>query len=272
MAKQIASNKWIYSTFSKGPNDSRMPTKSVIEGYGLKVEGSYASNQLVAREDIYEGLINIPFYVILKSHSIPYQDAMVYYQYQYRFPQYFNLFNNYWGNPSTVDMVDGVSYPIYMDTMYDAAGDTRYLNFDSYYNTREYAVSMDSPSFNLFAIPANLNIYGIYIQDIFINFYDAYYTPIGSSGSVTTNFCYKLSLAYKTSNGWNTFNGGHWTNQYGQTVTGSMVGYSERYILQTGSNLPNQGIYLNSNNLYGIAIVFDFYDRSGGGNNNNSSW
>ena len=275
MARQMASNQWIYNTFKVGNNDSRMPTKSVIEGYGLKVSGSYASNQLVARDDISEGLVDIPFYVVLNWHQVPYNSRRIFYNGSYRYPQYFSLWTNYWGAESTVTMAGGNAYPVYMDTFYNSAGDNQYLNFDSSGTTLQYPVSVNAPQFNRFAIPAGINIEGVYIQDIYINWYEQDKTPIGLSGSVTTNFGYRLSLAFNYRGWWEVLGSNVWTNQYGHRITGSMVGYSDRYVLHTGTGLSTS-YSLNSNTLTsssavrGVAIMFDFYEIDGGGGN--SSW
>lgn len=49
---KIASNAWIYSEFGVGVNNSKCPTKSVIEGYGCTVSLLYSSNQLVPENGI----------------------------------------------------------------------------------------------------------------------------------------------------------------------------------------------------------------------------
>lgn len=49
---KIASNAWIYSEFGVGVNNSKCPTKSVIEGYGCTVSLLYSSNQLVPESEI----------------------------------------------------------------------------------------------------------------------------------------------------------------------------------------------------------------------------
>lgn len=281
MADRMASNTWIYSNFNVGPNDSRMPTKSVIQGYGLSVPDSYASNQLVKEKDIQESLVDIPFYVILNWHNVPYNSRMVYYQGQYRFVQYFNLITPKQGDYGTVSMRNGTSYPIYMNTSLDSAGDTRFLNFDSANNTLIYPISMQASSFNRFKVPPGIDIEGVYVNDIYISFYDAYYTPIGTSDSVTTTFCYRLSLCVNYRGWWEI--AGHadsehgWTNIYGQRITGSQVGYSDRYCLSTGTDLKGYNdIRFNSNNLTGsdrgFAIVFDFYEYGSSGGDSNSSW
>lgn len=50
---KIASNAWIYSEFGVGVNNSKCPTKSVIEGYGCTISAeSYQDSQLVPQDYI----------------------------------------------------------------------------------------------------------------------------------------------------------------------------------------------------------------------------
>lgn len=273
MAKQMASNQWIYNNFGVGNNNLRMPTKSVIEGYGLTVSGSYASNQLVARDDISQpvNLLDIPIYVRLNGHTVPYQSRLIYYQSSWRFPQYFNMFNNYWANDSHVTMYGGANYDIIINTRYNYAGDNIYHNFDSYNNTLEYPMTYLCPGFTKLLLPPNQRIQAIHISDLLLHVYESNYTPIGTSGSVTTNFCYRLSLEYQRSGMWYKVSPLIWTNNYDQVITSNMVGYTERNRLDTGSSWGSSTT-LYTNELQGLAIVLDFFEYGSSGGDSNSSW
>lgn len=279
MAKQIASNQWIYNTFGVGNNNLRMPTKSVIEGYGLEVSGSYASNQLVARDDISQPvhLLDIPIYVRLNWHMVPYNSCFVYYDGSYRFPQYFNMFNNYWVSNSQIHLRginntnETINYDIYIDTRYDFAGDNIYHNFDSRNNTREYCMTYLCPGFTQLLVPPNYRVQGLTISDLLLHVYESNHTPIGTSGSITTKFCYRLSLEYQKSGMWYSPSPQIWTNNYNQTITGSMVGYTERNKLDVGTDYWNNH-YVTTDELQGLAIVVDFYEYGSSGGDSNSSW
>lgn len=269
----MASNQWIYNTFGVGSNNLYMPTKSTIEGYGLEVFGSYASNQLVARDDISQpvNLLDIPIYVRLNWHMVPYNSCFVYYNGSYRFPQYFNMFNNYWANNSHVTMEGGTNYDIYIDTRYNSAGDNIYHNFDSRNNTREYCMTYLCPGFTKLLLPPNQRIQAIHISDLLLYVYESNYTRIGGAGSVTTKFCYRLSLEYQKSGMWYLVSPLYWTNNYNQTITSNMVGYTERNRLDSGSSWGSSTT-LYSNELQGLAIVVDFFEYGSSGGDSNSNW
>lgn len=272
MARQMASNQWIYNNFGVGNNDLRMPTKSVIEGYGLVVSGSYASNQLVARDDISQpNLLDIPIYVRLNWHMVPYNSCLIYYQSSWRFPQYFNMFNSYWANDSYVTLEGGATCDLIIDTRYNSAGDNIYHNFDSRNNTREYCMTYLCPGFTQLLLPPDQKIQAICISDLLLHVYESDHTRIGGSGSVTTNFCYRLSLEYQKSGMWYLVSPFYWTNNYGQIITSNMVGYTERNRLDSGSSWGSSTT-LYTQELQGLAIVVDFFEYGSSGGNSDSSW
>lgn len=277
----MASNQWIYNNFGVGNNNLRMPTKSVIEGYGLAVSGSYASNQLVARDDIYKPgpeLKDVPIYVRLNWHSVPYNSRLVYYNSSWRFPQYFNMFNSYWANDSNIHLRSlsntnsTINCDIIIDTRYNSAGDNIFHNFDSSYNTREYCMTYLCPSFTKLLVPdSGYRIQGLTISDLLLYVYESNYTPIGTSGSVNTKFCYRLSLEYQKGGYWHAISPFNWTNNYNQIITGQQVGYTERNRLDAGTDYWNNH-YVSTDELQGLAIVVDFYEYGSSGGNSDSSW
>ena len=289
----MASNQWIYNTFSVGNNNLYMPTKATIEGYGLQVSGSYASNQLVARDDISEGLVEIPFYVIFNWHNVPYSSRWVRYQGRDVMPIYCNvqsdvniLLDHEPGpnvtNGSHTHVVQNGStanYDINMNTSKNYAGDFQALPSDSSTGTKEYCMNMStynygSPSFNHFAIPAGSKIRGITMRGVRVTFYDSSNNPIGTSGSVTTKFMYSLSIGVNEWGYWQPASY-YWTDEYGSTITSSMVGFTRNYTLDCGSSLDSRfnltpEVLTGSNR--GIAIMFDFHELGGGSGDSNSSW
>jgi hypothetical protein len=272
---QIACDNWLYTNFSKGSSTSyACPPKSVItDTYGLTVSGTYETNQLVKQSDISEpvNLLDIPIYVRLNWHSVPYNSRLIYYQSSWRFPQYFNMFNTYWSNDSHVMTSDGIEYDILIDTRFDFAGDTIFHNFDSSNNTREYCMTYLCPGFTKLLLPPNKRIQAIHIYDLLLHVYDSYYTRIGGSGSVTTNFYYRLSLEYKKNGMWTAVSPLYWKDQWNGTLTGSMVGYTERNTLDSGSSWGSSTT-LYTHDLQGLAIVVDFYESGYSGGDSNSSW
>lgn len=282
---QIACDNWLYGAFGKGSSTSyACPPKSVITGtYGLSVSGTYADNQLVKQSDISLGVVEIPFCVVFNWHNVPYSSRWVYYQGRNVMPIYCNVQTNIGistDESSNVLMSDNTAYDVYMNTSINSAGDFQALPSDSSTGTKEYCMNMDtynygSPSFNHFAIPSGVNIKAITLTGVYVTFYDSSYNPIGTSGSVTTNFGYSLSIAVNQWGYWEPASY-YWRNQYGSPITSSMVGYSDRYELDCSTDL-DQGYTLNTSTLSGsnrgIAIMFDFHDLYGGsGGDSNSSW
>lgn len=272
---QIACDNWLYTNFSKGSSTSyACPPKSVItDTYGLTVSGTYETNQLVKQSDISEpvNLLDIPIYVRLNWHMVPYNSCLIYYQSSWRFPQYFNMFNNYWANDSYVTLEGGATCDLIIDTRYNSAGDNIFHNFDSRNNTREYCMTYLCPGFTKLLLPSDQKIQAICISDLLLYVYESNHTPIGTSGSVTTNFCYRLSLEYQKSGMWYRVSPFYWTNNYNQTITSNMVGYTERNKLDSGSSWGSS-TNLYTQELQGLAIVVDFFEYGSSGGDSNSSW
>ena len=278
---QIACDNWLYTNnfTTSGSNSYACPPKSVITGtYNLSVSGTYADNQLVKQSDISIGLKQIPFYVIFNWHNVPYSSRWVYYQGRNVMPIYCNVQTGVNGAGSVVTASVGgnsKNYEIYMNTSVNPQGDFQALPCDSSSGTLEWCMNMDtnnfgSPSFNGFAAPGDSTIYGIDLRGLYITFYDSSNNSIGTSGSVTTNFAYQLKLAINQWGYWQEL-ATSWGNQYSSnSITSSMVGYSEQYTLNASSiNVPVSNL---SGSNRGVAIMFDFIDLYGGSSGGNSSW
>lgn len=297
---QIACDNWLYGAFGKGSSTSyACPPKSVITGtYGLQVSGTYTDTQLVKQSDISLGLMEIPLFVIFNWHNVPYSSRWVKYQGRQVMPIYCNVRTDMGINTQhglTGDISAGSSIlvvtnnnpyttavgDLFLNTSKNSAGDFQALPMDSSNNTKEYCMNMDtynygSPSYNGLAAPANAILQAVTFKGVYVTFYDSSYNPIGTSGSVTTNFGYRLSIGINYSGWWEVLGNNTWSDQYGYRVTGSMVGYSDYYYLDTGNEL-NQHYTINTSTLSGsnrgIALMFDFYDMYGGSSgDSNSSW
>lgn len=276
---QIACDAWLYSEFGKGSSTSYAcpPKSKITDTYGLTVSGNYETNQLVKQSDISQpaNLLDIPIYVRLNWHLIPYNSCLIDYNHAKRFPQYFNMFNTYWSNSSYVTISDGTNdtdYDILIDTRYNYAEANIFHNFDSRDKTLEYCMTNLCPGYTQLLLPSNKRVKAIYISDLLFHVYEANHTRIGGTNSdVSTRFCYRLSLEYKTNSIWYKVSPLYWRNQYDQTITSNMVGYTERNRLYTDYTFGNS-VNLNSNNLQGLAIVVDFFESGSSGGDDNSSW
>lgn len=254
MAKQIASNQWIYNTFGVGNNNLRMPTKSVIEGYGLQVSGSYASNQLVARDDISVGLISIPLYVIVRSTEYSWDyDMPVDYEGQPRFAAYFNL-ESYNG---TIRFADNTTAPFYLHTSLNSAGDNQQLSMAFSYE-QTYNVTS---SFSNFYVYPNKRISSVYLPNIDFLIYDRDGWQINPSNPIS-DASYALSFAFKQNGSWNipmTL----WRSASGYNISSCILGDIGHTTLETGNSFYDYN--LSSNNLQGFAIYIDRWASGGGG-------
>lgn len=253
----MASNQWIYNTFGVGNNNLRMPTKSVIEGYGLKVSGDYASNQLVARDDISVGLVSIPLYVIVRSTDYSWNYGMpVYHAGQYKYAAYFNLVNNNRSSDGYVLFQGGAKAPFYINTSINSAGDNWRLSMAFSYEQEYYVTS----SFSNFYVYPGERIQAVYLPNIDFLIYDSSGWQINSSNP-TSDASYALSFAFKQSGIWRTPIT-YWRSSYGYTISSCTLGDLGNTTLDTGSSFYDYN--LNSNNLQGFAICIDRWGSGGG--------
>lgn len=290
---QIACDAWLYSEFGKGSSTSYFcPPKSVItDTYGLTVSGNYANNQLVKQQDISSGLVEIPFYVVFNWHNVPYSSRWVKYQGRQVMPVYCNVqtdvdISNHSPGPNvtngsyTLVVKDATTsnYDIGMNTSTPSSGTFQALPSDSYQDTKEYCMNVGtstyvSPSSNYFAIPEGSKIRGITLKSVRVTFYDSSYNPIGTTGSVSTNFGYSLSIGVNEWGYWQPASD-YWRDENGNTVTSSMVGFTRNYTLGSNSNLDSRFNLTPdrlTNDNRGIAIMFDFHDLYEGSGGDSSS-
>lgn len=247
MANQIATNSYIFNKFGLGPGGSQAPTKSVIEGYGLTVSGSYTETQLVKEEDITAGLVNIPLYVIVHSTEYAWDyDMPIRVEESDKYASHFNIIAS--ANGCYVTMNNGSNYNTYINTSLNNSGVFQKFSMSFSYE-QEYYISN---TFNSFVIPANGVIKSIYLPNIYFYTY-AGSLPLGDRNP-TSDASYALSLMYKVNGLWQHLEC-YMKSSYGVNISSCMLGDYGNVTLDTGSNISSYN--LSATNLQGIAICID---------------